>query len=506
MNISKQQIKDFLVAFSLVNLCFMRVWEAILSSQNYFFQKIPLSTLDFYALIINAIFFSSCFYLLIRLIRKSTSNKIKIVAATVLLIFALIPLNLIRLSLHLRFVNSLNYPIILIILVVILFAFLSYVIKSHPQTLLKTIYIILLLLSPLGFINAIKGLSSLKFIYFESTGPKISNNSAIHQKVILLIFDELDYFNLFISNQKPNLPNIAELLENSVFATNAYSPSNQTLLSIPSYIIGQTILDTQPINEKDALLTVEGIENKTLLSTFDSNLFSKISLLDIRTAIIGWHLPYCRLFGKWSTFCYTESSGLSYDSNDSRFLSKIIKQIQSLSPFFGRLQAITSYKEILLATHEILNKENINFIYIHWPIPHMPGLYNPITNNLSPFVFKNEYNNNLLLVDKTLGEIIAKIKKNNNWDETTLIVTADHGWRNRPENEKQWIRRIPFMIKLAGKNMTYKEINEPFNALILYDLIPALLNKEVSTPDEVANYINQNKDKFPIIDTSNNVH
>lgn len=506
MKIPKQHIKDFLVAFSFVNLCFMRVWIALIYPENYFFEQNLPVILDYGALILNIIFFSALAYFIIYKTRKITSLKIKVAFTIIFLITSLIPLNFIRLSFGFRFVSFLNSHVIFIILNIFIIILLIYLIRFHLKTFLKVIYISLLIISPYGFINIIQttllnqGKPQNRFI-------QVNNKQPIkRQRVILFIFDELDYYRLFIKSNNPQLTTIEDLKYSSLFALKAYSPSNRTILSILSYINGRTIIDAQPINESDANLKIDGIPNQIKISSFISNLFSNIYSLGYKTALIGWHIPYCRLYGEWTDSCFIESSQLSNEFLKPTLFSKVKKQIQSLNPLYGRIRNIEYFKKISQEVENALGRPNIDFIYVHWPIPHMPGLYDTKKQILSPYIYTDEYNSNLTLINKILQDTIGLMKKNNVWDDTILIITSDHGWRSRPENEKQWIRRIPFMIKLAGKNMTYKEINEPFNTLILYDLIPALLKKEISTPDEVVNFIHLNKAKFPIMDIPNMTH
>ena len=99
---------------------------------------------------------------------------------------------------------------------------------------------------------------------------------------------------------------------------------------------------------------------------------------------------------------------------------------------------------------------------------------------------KNEgvkgYFTNLRLADQVLGELREVLKEHHQLDDTTWVVTSDHGWRFVPEGgltgKESRHYEVPFIVHLAGQSKAI-EYHEPFNSVLIYDLILAIEKSKV---------------------------
>ncbi len=95
-----------------------------------------------------------------------------------------------------------------------------------------------------------------------------------------------------------------------------------------------------------------------------------------------------------------------------------------------------------------------------------------------------------MLVDAVLSQLIADLKNEHLFEDSIIIVSADHGFRlKKTLNEESSERRIPLLIKLKGKNTKPFEINHSFNTMVLHEIVPALLEGRIQTAEQLEAFI-----------------
>ena len=113
-----------------------------------------------------------------------------------------------------------------------------------------------------------------------------------------------------------------------------------------------------------------------------------------------------------------------------------------------------------------------------------------------------DINDNYALVDRALGEIRASMEAARLWNDSIVLVTSDHPYRDWlwgapaqfdghqiPHTRNSAVyTNVPVLLKLAGQN---EEVvyDRRFNTLILKDLILSLLRGDIRTPSQVAHAI-----------------
>ncbi|NGX53162.1 MAG: hypothetical protein KR126chlam5_01475, partial [Candidatus Anoxychlamydiales bacterium] len=250
------------------------------------------------------------------------------------------------------------------------------------------------------------------------------------------------------------------------------------------------------------------------------SIFSKLKNENINSAIIGWAFPYDRMYDNYLV------KNKYYPNN--KFIMRSLKQryIDLFLFYFLRpLNKLTMqkynwikkhiikivkcegsllYEVILARAKEIITDSSINFSFIHFSIPHPPIIYDAKKQKISTKI--NSYIDQLQLVDKTIADIKNTLIKDGSWDNTTLILTSDHWYRqvewDNPifhelitvtDKEREMLKNrketlIPLIIKMPNqkKSISY---DKAFNAVALHDLVLDIYNNKVSNEKDLITWL-----------------
>jgi hypothetical protein len=344
-------------------------------------------------------------------------------------------------------------------------------------------------------------------------------------RVLWIIFDEMDQRMSF--SERPDsleMPQLDRIRSQSVFAVNAYPPAPLTYMSMPALITGKLVAKVTPVRADELMITFDGEQNAVGWST-QPNVFSEARLLGFNAGLAGWCHPYCEVIGGSLSKCdeVKEKNNDEITLKASMFLQAegLISTIplvpQAAIPVIQRLDFVNRivtkgerekytvrYKRVLESALKAAVDPDLDLVFVHSPAPHPPGIYDRAKNDFS-LESKNGYIDNLELVDHTIGELRSAMESAGVWDQTTVIISADHWWRTEMWSRGPfWTRedeaasggkmdhRIPFVVKLAGEReqLTY---TAGFNTVVTHDLILALLRGEVTSPSSVAAWLDRHR-------------
>ena len=360
------------------------------------------------------------------------------------------------------------------------------------------------------------------YIRYSSENKKIVLHKPTEDvpRVVILIFDELDYYLTFSNRpEKLMLSELDEFRKLSFFSERAKSPNIWTMPSMISYISGKPLINAYVFANHSLLLHLKN-NQKEIFSKKSNTIFSDISKMNLNSALIGWYHPYSRIV-KDVTRCFTFTSEATFFTHFKSIFQKTINYyIEVLNQSIPRLEIkplnifnkysltnyIYSYESILAKTQHFASNKAFNFVFTHFSIPHSPGVYNLEKNEIAK---TTSYLGNLKLVDITLKKIKEDMLANNTWDKTTIIITGDHALRTfHKDNHKAFTDidfdklskikpddHIPFMVKFPNQQNSYNYAKE-FNTLLVYDIILSILKKEICNSDELASYIDINSKKY----------
>jgi hypothetical protein len=329
-------------------------------------------------------------------------------------------------------------------------------------------------------------------------------------RVIWIIFDELSETIAF--GKRPAgllLPNLDRLRAQSFSATAATAPGDRTETSLPSLILGEVVLDSDPQGPNNLMLKTAAHAAHFAWSSAP-NVFDTARRLGFNTALVGWYHPYGRLLNQSLTKCYWTAGWLvpgieerlrplslpdaMWDRAKLQFVTlPLIGHVPGIFPgVYHREAKRRRFSYLLDRAHEIVADPSIGLALIHLPIPHPPGIYDrrqsAFTANASA-----SYLDNMALVDRTLGELRSAIERAGLWDRTAMLVSADHGWRTklwrvRPEwtaeeeaNSRDDTSGVPFLLKLPAQNSAVS-YGKPFNTVITCRIITEILDGRLVDP------------------------
>ncbi len=151
----------------------------------------------------------------------------------------------------------------------------------------------------------------------------------------------------------------------------------------------------------------------------------------------------------------------------------------------------------------------MGLLYIHFfPTPHMYAIYNrrELNFSLNPSL---DYLDNLALVDRTVGELRAKLEAAGLWEVTdqpaegSPPTTAsapnfygagplrlDGGHGQEIVCHRSVSQTVPFIVKLGGKQQ-HAAFDRPFSNIASGDMALAVLSGKVSTAEQALAWLDQ---------------
>lgn len=511
--------EEFIIALSLANLLFIKSWRNVIypSSEAYHI-KLEAYQLDYLGVLLGVLFtagllFSGNFFL-----RYLNKGKTPLLSKFIFLSFFLVILNGIRL----QFFESESSLFLKLGIFAAFFLIGIAVILKWREMVFGFTKSFLLVLSPFilfTFSQAFFGLFTADPQPEPTIGAQLANiqpkvKTNIKNRVIWIIFDELDFFVPFGSNPPlVNLPEFRKLKNESLFATNAVSPAYETINSIPSLLTGKKVTKTQTSGKSELLLKFGEEDWKRFSQT--PNIFREVKEMNGETAVVGWYHSYCRVIGKDLSACQWESFDTINDFEPqplSRIILRDLLNCMISLPFgfriydYARIKVEANIEDAgyakrhlrtMESAKEVAANRNIDLAFIHLPFPHPPNLFNKTTGKIG--TTNTTYLDNLVLSDLALGEIRQTLEDNNLWNNSTILVSSDHQWRlnsyqlsssNADFQITNGVEHpnIPFFLKLKAQkeSVVYEK---PFNTIISHDLILALMKGEINKPEEVRKFI-----------------
>jgi hypothetical protein len=340
-------------------------------------------------------------------------------------------------------------------------------------------------------------------------------------RVVWIIFDELDQRAVFSARpERLALPQLDRLRAESFFATNAYAPARETRRSMASLLLGRQVTWAMPSGSARLPCAIDGASPDEAVSdcwTHHPNLFAKLRDAGVNAGVAAWYHPYCRIFQDTLTRC--SWAGLPYwdsprllDSLDQQW-EEVVKALPVVRLWLRpgpRIRAAhrDAFELIERAALPLAADPSTGFALLHFPVPHHPDIFDPERAALSTRD-ERSYFDNLVLADRTLGEVRAAMEAADLWNASTVIVTSDHWWRAihrgdwglLPEEEAVYAggrdKRIPFLVKFAGEPdpAVYPKA---FNTLLLHDLVLEVFAERLASSADVAVWLDANRSRAPV--------
>lgn len=517
--------KDFLVALSLANLFYVKVWDYTL----YNYAEWGLSgAMSLVAVVLNVFLLALIFWSAIRVGRKSSSLAVKLVGCGGLVILVILALNLawaflpyFTLDKLQQWLSTVGVPSKLFQLELFVAGTMVGALLGAHRYMVNVATTILVILSPLSLILVGNGV----WLWYKgalATSTPLARPLLVKKegpRIVWIVFDELDYRVAFV--ERPislQLPEFDRFRSQSIDAMRAVSPADYTQRTMPSLITGKLVSAYEPIQLNEWLLTL-GKKERVGWSTI-SNVFSRAREAGFNSGLAGWFLPYCRIIGRDLADCYSQ---LQRDRHRQMSLFEaMLDQAKEVLPavlpnrlidknarnlkIYERQTHLFVYQGVRAEAKKLAVNRSLGLVLLHYPVPHTSGVYNRRKDGFSIEPGAN-YLDNLRLADRTLGELRHAMEQAGLWEETIVLVTSDHRWRTEiwdkrldwtPEEAALAARltttdhRVPYLLKLAGQKQVHPYYLE-FNTVVTHDLLLAILRGELASTDSVVKWLDQHR-------------
>ncbi len=337
--------------------------------------------------------------------------------------------------------------------------------------------------------------------------PEVPPPASARKRVVWIVFDEWDYRLSF--DERPGgleLPEVDRLRRESLFATAAYPPSEQTHFSILSFLTGKVITRMKAVPPADVELTFRD-HQPAANWTEHGNLFSALTNARLRTGVVGWYLPYCNMLGNQYTACWGEQNNRYRSvraSSVAMLASRQWQQLMQKAMFSVSLKSLPAlhhsqlYQQIFPPALEMAARSDLDLVLLHLPVPHGPYFFDRTTGEFNLQVSQvTGYFDNLVLMDRCVGEIRKKLEQAGLWNDTTLLISSDHWLRHSEQIDGGKDHRVPFLLKLAGDPNGY-EYRRPFNTVLTHDLILDVLGTKLSSTRQAARWLDRRYDQISV--------
>jgi hypothetical protein len=317
-------------------------------------------------------------------------------------------------------------------------------------------------------------------------------------RVVWVLFDEWDYRLTFEARPAGlELPELDRWRRASLFATGAFPPSDQTITSVSALLTGMVIARVTRLNRSQALLVPAGAEPPVAWSEAPS-VFRDALEMGAPAAVVGWALPYCRLYGRdlaecawWETSIRRISKG---DTTGAIAVAQLRSTVETavFSPF--RQSAVArhhyrTWRAMLEAAVQAVSNPSLRLVFIHLPVPHAPYFYDRATGRFDRGnSLAQGYVDHLVLVDHSVKQLRRALEAAGLEQRTAVLLTSDHSFRSARALGAVPDRRVPYLLRLGGAAVEYRRT---FDTVLTRGLVGAILRGEVTDTAQAALWLDR---------------
>ncbi len=457
--------------------------------------------------------------------RRFTSHLDIVVLCGLLTLFSLLLINNSLFSLTGLEVEAILYLILSACMALLLYQFMG---KIDPRP--YVVWVVLLTLLP-GLNFAYNAPSSNLF----SKVPIKQKNDKVNlgdTSVFLIIFDEFSGVTLQNSSRQLNAhryPGFAKLAENAVYFPNAMAVWNQTHLALPSIASGN--FRRRGLDRGNNILDFFNSQTSvTIQSTILSKDLIGPSLVKLNSANQSNFNPGWIVDDLITLYLYSVAH--------PNWTKRVLGDLPETWAGIGKLNIAGKKYENAAAEHRYLENyeswltyvqnevviDQFNFIHLEFPhVPYFLTARGRTIENISPRpsipfphggfsdisrsylnVVNHSYLHQVQFTDQIISELVDTLKVRGIYDESLIIVTADHGVsysfdaqdRRTPVNEHSWLENLSVPLFIKFPDQVKGEVNETLvTSLDITPTIMAVLGLE--TPWDV-----QGEDLKAIVDKS----
>ena len=493
--------QDTLVALSMANIMFLRVWRELLPVSDADAYWIPDHTAASYgAALFNVIWIAAALLAAAILVRMANRRGLTAAARVGFLLLFVFPLEYLRTALHVD--NDtihwcFDHAVLTGAVGLALAALGVYLVVWRLAQTARVFRFAALALVPLVLVTLPRAACQGVFTPREASGiaGDVRNETNVRRglsgnpRIIWLLFDELDSRLAFLERPRDvALPNFDRLRAESVVALHGQSHGQHTSTAIPSFLTGRIVSAIQRGSKRELRLHFQGQPDGQFTPLDECpTIFSAVAARGGRSAVTGIYHPYPRLLGKDVDRCTAYMMNTYTPLATDSLLAEARSQLLGITPLYRRINWIRTYRGILQQCVETAGDPRYDVVYVHVSVPHRSNIYDRKSERFTLWnVARDGYLDNLALADRFLGEVRGRLEAKGMWDSSVVVVTSDHELRAVNFGDRRRVAKIPLLVKMPGQreSLVLEEAISP--KLVVKDLLLAVLDGKVRTPEEVA--------------------
>lgn len=499
-----------LACLSLGNLSFFQVWNGLLfynREQSFYFHRLPVAA-QYLSAALGVILLGAIFFGLLRLVRWIRGRSGNLLVAPLIFLMIMLPANVARnavsdnyADLRVRLIAALGLKGIIVIFAIGLLGFV-YLLIHIGGRVPRIALLILVQVSVLFPLEIGESMRRLKNAHPADYADRpLAGRQPVtlsRSRVVWIIFDELDYRLLFPDRPSSvTMPEFDRLRAEALNATDALSPARDTSVSVPSLLTGKQFVATKGFGPITLYAQQSGSSRMQLMDV-NSTIFSDVRQRGGNVAVVGWYLPYCRMFSASLSTCSWYDNGNVLNITGDGVAQNLVNQMRGLfetslfSPFGQTLtlkHAIRMVQDFRRDALRVATNPAFDLVFLHYPVPHAPHAYNRFTGAFTRTNATFEgYSDSLALADILLGELRAEMTHAQLWENATILVTSDHPYRESRHLDGKEDPRVPFLLKFPKQNR-FVVYDRPLHTVATRELLDSVFRGEVSTPEGAVEWL-----------------
>jgi hypothetical protein len=314
---------------------------------------------------------------------------------------------------------------------------------------------------------------------FGPTPRELTEGSAVagRHRVVWLVFDELDERALFGERRAGyQFETFDQVRAQSMHFSRATPIGGLTIYAMPGYWSGRRIVKSNTVEDDRLDVTLEGGNSAVPFGDLN-HLFRSTQAAGLHTAMVGYYLPYCRMFKGQYDSCEVYYYIFDPRIAESRDLGEALAaQISVFNPLWFRISKIEEFRRSVRAAMAAAANPSYDLVAIHAGFPHSPWVYDAKRKTFS--LSKSNYLDSIGSADYYLALVRQAMQEAALWDQSTIIITADEGNRLWQGEDVHTVGAVPFLVKLPYQQRG-RDFSCNLDVIVLRSLIEGLLNGRV---------------------------
>ena len=478
---------DALACLTLASLVFSEASREALYRPDFdFYSALPLNAPTLRALVLNVLGVAAVGLAVVYVLRRARALVWRRLGAILAGATIIVVVNAVRTTYPALggWTDALDVRLLVGVAVLVLTAS-----GAWPRHALRSVRAFAIVLSPLAVLT----LASTLWMFLEVAravpwrravpAPPLNATAPSLRRVVWVLLDDFDPRVAFEARPAGlALPELDRFRAHALYADAALLSAPTIDVSMPTLVTGRRVVSVTPASGEDLELRVA--DDKPARWSAQPNVFSRARALGYNTALIGWHLPYARVFAGsvhavhwWPSIAHDRTRAETFGEAFRRQWASLALPVHLRRLYAERLAAAG---DLALRT---ATDGRFGFVLLHLPIPSLPGVYDPVNGRLTTWSFSGadaEYLDNLELVDRFVGDLRRGLDRGRLADRTWVVLSSAQSRAGADGH-------VPFLVRAPDGDAAH--VDAAFDVGVTQDLVISILRGSTADTDDVVRWL-----------------